>query len=180
MAFAVLFQMTGEQGVYRTMLTSGQSGKAGRQSSMERIIFETTVQYAPSRASQHSDLCCDLSEGGLYIRTNYPFDTDETLTLSFSIPKQEQGVSISCNARVAWTNFETNRRKTEYPSGVGVQFLDLSCEDLTALSKFIGAYDENKKMNVVCAWCGSDLGMRNGPFGTTSHGICSRCREKLD
>ena len=162
------------------MLTSGRSGKADRKSSMERIIFETAVQYAPSRESQQSDLCCDLSEGGLYIRTNYPFDTDETLTLSFSIPQHEQAVSISCHARVAWTNFETNRRKTEYPSGVGVQFLNLSCEDLTELSKFIGAYDENKKMNVVCAWCGSDLGLRSGPFGKTSHGICRQCREKLD
>ena len=162
------------------MLTSGQSGAGRQKSSMERIKFETTVQYEPSHGSKHSDLCCDLSEGGLYIRTKYPFDTDETLTLLFSIPKMDQEVSISCKARVAWTNFETNRRKTDYPSGVGVQFLDLSNEDLTALSKFVDAYDESKKMNVVCAWCGSSLGMRSGPFGTTSHGICSQCREKLD
>ena len=162
------------------MLTSGQSGEIRKRSSMERIKFETTIQYEPSHESMHSDLCCDLSEGGLYIRTKYPFDTDETLHLSFSLQKQEQEISISCKARVAWTNFEANRRKVEYPSGVGLQFLDLSNESSTALSKFINAYDENKRMNVVCAWCGSDMGMRNGPFGTTSHGICSQCREKLD
>ena len=146
---------------------------------MERIKFETTVHYKPSRENRHSDLCCDLSEGGLYIRTKYPFDTDATMTLSFSLPKQEEEISISCKARVAWTNLASNRRKTEYPSGVGVQFLDLSHESTAALSRFIGTYDERKKMNVVCAWCGSDLGMRNGPLGTTSHGICSHCREKL-
>lgn len=162
------------------MLTSGQSGKARKKSVMERIVFETTVRYEPSRESKLSDLSRDLSEGGLYLKTKYPLDTDETLTLSFSIPKQDQEISISCQARVAWTNHDTNRCKAEYPSGVGLQFLDLSCEDLTALSRFIEAYDENKKMNVVCAWCGSYLGMRNGPLGTTSHGICSQCREKLD
>jgi len=162
------------------MLTPGQSGEGRRKSSMERIVFETIVQYEPSHESKHSDLCCDLSEGGLYIRTRYSFNTDEALAISFSIPEREQEISISCKARVAWTNFETNRRKIEYPSGVGLQFLDLSYENMTALSKFIEAYEENKKMNVVCAWCGSDLGMRNGPLGTTSHGICSQCRERLD
>ena len=161
------------------MLTSGQSGKVRKKSFMERIAFEMTVQYEPSRESKHSDLSRDLSEGGLYLNTKYPLDTGETLTLSFSIPEREQEVSISCQARVAWTNFDTNRCKGEYPSGVGLQFLDLSGEDLTALSKFIEAYDESKRMNVVCAWCGGYLGMRNGPLGTTSHGICSRCREKV-
>jgi len=147
---------------------------------MERIVFETTVQYEPSREGKLSDLSRDLSEGGLYLKTQYPLATDATLTLSFSIPKRGQEVSISCKARVAWTNFETNRLKTEYPSGAGLQFLNLPCEASTALSTFVDAYSENKKMNVVCAWCGTSLGLRKGPFGTTSHGICSQCREKLE
>ncbi len=147
---------------------------------MERIVFETTVQYEPSREGKLSDLSRDVSEGGLYLKTKYPLDTDETLTLSFSIPKREQEISISCKARVAWTNFDINRLKPDYPSGVGLQFLDLPCEGSTALSTFIDAYNESKKMNVVCAWCGKYLGLRKGPFGTTSHGICSQCREKLD
>ncbi|MGD9019286.1 MAG: PilZ domain-containing protein, partial [Desulfuromonadales bacterium] len=128
------------------MLTTEKSGTPRKKSSMERIQFATTVQYEPANESQHADLCCDLSKGGLYLRTGYPFDTDEMLALSFVIPKQEQDISISCNARVAWTNLETNRRKAEYPSGAGLQFLDLSCADETTLAKFIDAYDENKKM----------------------------------
>ena len=163
----------------RPMLTSEKSGRPRKKSSMERILFATTVQYEPADESRHSDLCCDLSKGGLYLRTGYPLNTDEMLALAFSIPRQGQNISISCNARVAWTNFQTKRRKIEYPSGAGLQFLDLSCADETKLAKFIEAYDENKKMQVVCAWCGRNMGLRRGPYGATSHGICLQCRETI-
>lgn len=146
---------------------------------MERIIFATAVQYEPEDESQRSDLCCDLSKGGLYLSTRYPFDTDDRLALSFALPRPEQDVAITCNARVAWTNLDTNRRKVEYPSGAGLQFLDLTGAEVTALVQFIEAYDENKKMDVVCAWCGRHLGVRKGPLGKTSHGICVQCRETL-
>ena len=147
---------------------------------MERIIFETTVQYKPLHEILLSGLSSNLSVGGLYLRTKLPLDIDDTLMLSFSLPCKEQEISISCHARVAWTNFDLSRRKLGYVSGVGLQFLDLAHEDLSTLAKFIDAYDEEKRMNVVCAWCGNYLGMRKGPLGTTSHGICNQCRESLN
>lgn len=146
---------------------------------MERIVFATAVQYEPEDESKRSDLTCDLSQGGLYLRSSYPFDTDERLLLSFTIPKPGQNLAISCQARVAWTNTDTERRKTEYPTGAGLQFLDLSRAEKTALARFIDAYDQNKKMDVVCAWCGKHIGLRKGPLGKTSHGICVECRETL-
>lgn len=155
------------------------SGSGRRKSSMERIVFATAVQYEPEDESKRSDLTCDLSQGGLYLSSRYPFDTDEKLLLSFAIPKPGQDLAISCHARVAWTNTDTDRRKIEYPPGAGLQFLDLSGTDRTALARFINAYDTNKKMDVVCAWCGAHLGLRKGPLGKTSHGICVQCREKM-
>ena len=162
------------------MQGSEKLGKASSNSPLERVMFETTVQYNQLHASALSGLCCDLSVGGLYLKTKLPLNQDETISLSFSIPDREQDVSISCNARVAWTNFDVKRRKPTYPSGVGLQFLALSQDDMKMLSEFIDTYDENKKMNVSCAWCGSYLGMRRGPIGTTSHGICSDCRNNLE
>ena len=146
---------------------------------MERIRFETIVHYERSNENMRSDICGGLSLGGLYLKTDFPFKVDEILTLSFSIPVQGQEITISCKARVAWTYLNNNRRKSVCPSGVGLQFLDLSTENLNALSKFIDAYDENKKMNVVCPWCGSLLGLRKGPVGMTSQGICNQCSEKV-
>lgn len=157
-----------------------ESKNAFKKSLMERVIFETTVQYEPLHESMLSDLSRNLSVGGLYLRTNFRFEIDETLMLSFALPSPKQDISISCKARVAWTNYEANRLKPDYPAGVGLQFLSLSPEAFTTLSQFIDAYDEDKKMNVLCAWCGCFLGMRRGPFGTTSHGLCSQCRKKLE
>ena len=168
------------QGDIKLMLTSEESKKAHKKSFMERIIFEEYIHYGPTHKYIFRDLCSDLSVGGLYLRTTFPFNIDEIIALSFSIPFKEQEIPFSCNARVAWTNFVTVRRKPAYQPGVGLQFLDLSREDLTTLSKFIDSYDENKKMNVLCAWCGKNLGFRKGPFGTTSHGICSQCRKKVE
>ena len=162
------------------MLTSEKTEKTINKSFVERVIFEQNVEYESSQEAILSGLSSNLSVGGIYLRTKLPLEIDDTLKLSFSLPYQEQEVSISCNARVAWTNSDVKRHKPDYDSGVGLQFLDISHEDRSTLSNFLEAYDEKKKMNVVCAWCGNNLGMRKGPFGTTSHGLCSQCRESLD
>ena len=162
------------------MTTLEKTENAIKKSSMERIAFETKVQYTPLPEIVFSGLSSDLSVGGLYLRTKPPLDAEDTCAISFSLPFQGQEVSISCNAKVAWTNFETNRRKSNYTSGVGLQFLDLAREDHFTLSQFVGANDESKKMNIVCAWCGNHLGMRKGPFGHTSHGICNSCFESFE
>jgi len=162
------------------MRVSDEFEKKRTKSYMERVTFATEVQFKSSRTSVVYAHCNDLSVGGLYLNTNFKIDIDETVNLSFSIPNDEQEISIECQARVAWTNFYEKRRKLDYPVGVGLQFLDLPGEKTAELSKFIGAYDGQKKMNVVCAWCGSYLGMRKGRLGTTSHGICSQCLKNIE
>lgn len=162
------------------MLTSEKTENVTNKSFVERVTFEASVEYKPVHEMILSGLSSDLSVGGVYLKTKFPLDIDDTLLLSFSLPCQGQKVPISCNARVAWTNLEMDRRKPNYAPGVGLQFLDLSHEELSTIAKFIEGYDEEKKMNVVCAWCGDYLGLRKGPFGTTSHGICDQCRESLN
>ena len=143
---------------------------------LERVIFEATIKYKSLPEINLSGLSSNLSTGGLYLRTKLPLEVDDTLYLSFSLPDE---VSISCDARVAWTNSDKKRRKPDYATGVGLQFLNLSSEDSSTLEKFIDTYEEEKRMNVVCAWCGRSLGERKGPFGKTSHGVCEQCRERL-
>jgi len=38
--------------------------------------------------------------------------------------------------------------------------------------------EKEKKMKVVCAWCGKELGFKEGNGGI-SHGICETCKEKV-
>lgn len=146
---------------------------------VERVIFEANVKCQLSPETTFTGVCCNLSVGGLYLRTKSYLDVEDTLMLTFSLPYREKENLISCNARIAWTNFDINKLKPDYVSGVGLQFLDLSKENFFTLSTFIDTYDAEKKMNVVCAWCGNSLGLRKGPFGTTSHGVCNQCFENL-
>lgn len=161
-------------------MSSFHPGSHTRQkSTLERVLFEATVNYRSAPGKTFSGLCSDLSAGGLYLRTTFPLEKNDLLEVSFSLPNSGRGLVISCKARVAWTNFEAERRKPNYPSGVGLEFLNLSPEEKDRLTAFIETYDEHKKMNVLCAWCGCCLGTRKGPFGVTSHGICEQCRLKL-
>jgi uncharacterized protein (TIGR02266 family) len=163
-------------GIEGVLLMSEETENAIGKSLLERVIFETTIKYKALAETSRSDLSGNLSTGGLYLRTKLPLEVDDILSLSFSLPGD---LSISCEARVAWTNFDKNRRKPDYATGVGLQFLNLSSEELSTLEKFIDNYEEEKRMNVVCAWCGVSLGQRKGPSGKTSHGVCEQCRERL-
>ena len=111
-----------------------------------RIKVATTVHYEPCHGMALSGLSDDLSVGGLYLRTNLLLGQNEVLKVSFPLPGQEK--VVSCNASVAWTNFAVNRRKPETPKGVGLQFEDLSLEDLIALSTFVGHHNEETTITV--------------------------------
>jgi len=142
-----------------------------------RIKLETIVSYGQCHETVFSGFSDNLSVGGLYLKTKSPSALDETLMVSFVLPGQEQ--AVSCKANVAWTNFEMNPCKPTFPSGVGLQFLDLLHEDLISIARFINEHDAETTMNVTCAWCNASLGERRGPAGITSHGICGECFEGL-
>ena len=159
-------------------MISADTNSSVKRSAMGRVIFEASVEYRYGH-EQLSGSSGDLSPGGLYLKTKHQLRIDDSILLSFTLPYHEKGFSISCRARVAWTNYDINRRKPIYASGVGLQFLELSHEEQSTLSAFIDNYDESKKMDVVCAWCGNPLYIRKGPHGTKSHGICKQCHENL-
>lgn len=147
-------------------------------STVERITLDTSVRYKPENAEAIDGRCKDLSVGGLYLKSAYVFNVDDVIAVTFSLSFDGQQFDVSCNARVAWSNQEQNKRKPDYPAGVGLEFKGLSEDRVALLARFVDSYDKNKKMNMVCAWCGSHLGMRKGPDGKVSHGICVRCKER--
>lgn len=146
-------------------------------STLERVLFETDVSYKTTNGETLLGRSCDLSVGGIYLQTKQFLSENETMSIAFSIPNEGGGHNITCKARVAWANYNHDKLKLDYPPGAGLEFVKLSMDCSSTLSKFINKYDENKKMNMICAWCGIHLGLRKGPYGKTSHGICSECKK---
>jgi uncharacterized protein (TIGR02266 family) len=105
------------------------------QNQASRLKSQMRVYYGQSQDAILTGFSIDLSTGGLFLTTNFPLETDESLSLIFSLPDSDR--SISCKARVAWTNPEHSPRKPELPAGVGVQFVDMSLEDMKTLKLFL-------------------------------------------
>jgi uncharacterized protein (TIGR02266 family) len=101
----------------------------------KRLKAQIRVYYGSAPQKLLSEFSVDLSAGGLYVQTDFPLDVDESLTLRLSLPGQ-QGM-VSCKARVAWINPKKNPRKPDLPPGMGIQFVDLSLEDMKSIRRFL-------------------------------------------
>lgn len=119
------------------IMESGDSIKKDERS-CRRMKAEVRVYYGPSRQTILSGFSIDLSVGGLYLKTLYPLCVGDVLTLIFSLPGQDK--SIKCDARVAWGNFDDHPDECNLPPGAGLQFVDLSLEDVRAIADFVENY----------------------------------------
>lgn len=100
-----------------------------------RIKAQMRVYYGPAPQNLLSEFSLDLSTGGLYVTTDFPLPVDETLTLRFTLP-DHKGM-VTCKARVAWVNPKKNPRKPDLPPGMGIQFVELSLEEMKSIKRFL-------------------------------------------
>jgi Tfp pilus assembly protein PilZ len=101
-----------------------------------RLNAELRVYYGDYQSKLLTGYSVDLNTGGIFLVTTCPFDVDDIVKLKFSIPG-EAGKSVSCDARVAWINHEDKLLKPEYPTGVGLQFVDLALENFSSIVGFL-------------------------------------------
>lgn len=110
----------------------------------QRFSAQLRVHYGTSSDDLLSDYSIDLSTGGLFLAAGHPLPADTPLRMEFILPTCEK--AIRCNARVAWVNDAKQLKKTTLPTGMGVQFLDLSLADMDAIRIYI------KSVNLEPAW----------------------------
>jgi len=77
----------------------------------------------------------DVSTGGVFIETNDILQVDTLLEINFKLPDSDN--IITCNARVAWTNEPGRLKKDSLPPGMGIQFVDLSFDNLQSIRNFL-------------------------------------------
>lgn len=96
---------------------------------------ELRVYHGPSQKMLLYGFSVDMSSGGLFLKTETPFSVNETVMLSFTLPDVNK--IVNCRARVAWVNFKVEPRKHELPTGIGLQFIDLSTEYLKSIQSLL-------------------------------------------
>jgi uncharacterized protein (TIGR02266 family) len=112
------------------------NGDTPERRSSVRLNAELRVYYGDYQSKLLTGYSIDLSTGGIFLGTTCPFDIDDIVKLKLSIPGEEEN-TVSCDARVAWINYEDKRLKPEYPTGVGLQFVNLAPENLSLIVGFL-------------------------------------------
>lgn len=82
-----------------------------------------------------TDYSVNLSTGGVFIETENILPLDAILRVEFMLPGRAQ--PIRCMSRVAWVNQPDNRIHQNLPGGMGLQFLNLSWDEMQAIRQFI-------------------------------------------
>lgn len=75
----------------------------------------------------------NISEGGLFIRTERPLKEGEQFLLKLQLPGLSEPMKVNCE--VAWVREQSDTEKT--PSGMGVKFCKMTKQDNQILSQYI-------------------------------------------
>jgi len=102
-----------------------------------RFIAPLCIQYYcdddPDKVL--SSYSVNLSTGGMFIGPKELLPIDSPLNIEFILP--EDGRIIKCSGRVSWLNHPESIINQDLPTGMGLQFMNLSMDDMDSLRKFI-------------------------------------------
>jgi uncharacterized protein (TIGR02266 family) len=99
----------------------------------DRIDTSIDVDYS-TYSSYHLRKITNVSKGGLYIRTQEPPPVGTDLEVRFKLPDQKRELNLS--VKVAWT-YKQPETVALNSSGMGVQFNNISDEDLKTVIAFV-------------------------------------------
>jgi uncharacterized protein (TIGR02266 family) len=102
------------------------------------------VRYGVDQAEVLSNYSINLSTGGLFLETTSPFPEGTCLRAEFELP--DCGTVVSCRARVAWVNHPDMIVRPHLDSGMGLQFIDMTMNDMDNIRQFI------RGNNLAPAW----------------------------
>jgi len=111
------------------------SGITATESSRKCLKAELRVYYGPSQGTVLYGFSVDMSSGGLFLKTETPFSINDRVLLNFTLPDVNK--TVNCRAKVAWVNLKDEPRKPELPTGIGLQFLDLSAEYFDSIQSLL-------------------------------------------
>ncbi len=116
-----------------------QEGDPKNRRQDERIETMVRVEFEDHDLGLTDNLSC----GGAFVRTLTPLDLGEEFSMLLHLHDGQEPLALNC--RVMWTNQYGNITK-DLQRGMGVRFQNLSAEDRTRISAYIG---QQKAQRVV-------------------------------
>lgn len=101
-----------------------------------RLGCDIPVSFEWGGVERHG-LCVDISSGGMFLRIDPRAGKGELLPLRLRLPDQARTV-VELTGRVAWVNLPNAPLKPHYPSGYGLEFIDISEAAGIALRRCFG------------------------------------------
>ncbi len=80
------------------------------------------------------ETCENVSRGGVFVKTDEPFDPGRRLLVEIKLPT---GQPLEAIGRVAWVKRTVSADPRENVSGVGIEFLGAASEHFEALEAYI-------------------------------------------
>jgi uncharacterized protein (TIGR02266 family) len=102
-----------------------------------RFTARLTIKHGIAQTEVLTDYSVNLSTGGLFLATADIQPIGTRFAIEFSLPGTVS--PICCQARVAWVNDPEMLFKQELPAGMGLQFIDISLDDVNAIREYLTA-----------------------------------------
>jgi uncharacterized protein (TIGR02266 family) len=103
--------------------------------SAPRLSARLRVHYGLDDQILLQNYTVNLSTGGMFLETEVILPVDTPCTLEFFLGDDDK--CITCQARVAWINSPDNIKKEDFPFGMGLQFQEITLEQLHIIREFI-------------------------------------------
>ena len=100
-----------------------------------RFIARIAIFHGPYQKKILTDYSVNMSTGGVFIESSMILPEDSDVTVKFKLPNSDNIIVVK--AIVAWVNDPSSLKKPSLPPGMGLQFLDLSLEDLHTIRAFL-------------------------------------------
>jgi uncharacterized protein (TIGR02266 family) len=86
-----------------------------------------------SESNIYTGFTNDVSEGGVFIATDDLLDLGTRISIEFSLPDDPRPVRVRGSVR--WLRVENPN--SDFPPGMGIQFLDLADDDRHRIARFV-------------------------------------------
>jgi len=100
-----------------------------------RFLARIAIFHGPYQKEILTDYTVNMGTGGVFIETRMILQEGTEITVKFSLPNTNR--IIVAKAAVAWVNDPSALKKPSLPPGMGLQFLDLSLDDLHTIRAFL-------------------------------------------